>query len=211
MANVPISSNVALRDFMNALEAAEVAHGATSASAVAIGMGASLLLMVAALPKTRSGSDEDRRMLIRAATSLSEIREQLFETIETESAIKIFAARNMPQGSQAQRADREAAVQLALRAAADVPLEIMRLSALGLEHAHRIAGCVSRAASNDVELAVALLRVGFSGARSNLESRLSSLTDVVYTNAVVDEIVRLTDMATSAARAAESLVQAPPA
>jgi hypothetical protein len=41
--------------------------------------------------------------------------------------------------------------------------------------------------------------------------KLSSLTDVVYTEAVVDEMARLTDEATVAARAAELLVQAPPA
>jgi hypothetical protein len=62
-----------------------------------------------------------------------------------------------------------------------------------------------------MELAVALLRVALTGARSNLEARLSSLTDVVYTKAVVDEIAHLSDEATTAARAAELLVQGPPA
>jgi len=62
-----------------------------------------------------------------------------------------------------------------------------------------------------VELAIALLRVGLAGARSNLEARLSSLTDVVYTKAVVEEIADLCEKATAAARAAESSVQPPPA
>jgi hypothetical protein len=62
-----------------------------------------------------------------------------------------------------------------------------------------------------VELAVALLRVGLSGARSNLEARLSSLTDVVYTQAVAEEIADLSEEATTAARAAELSVQVPPA
>jgi hypothetical protein len=62
-----------------------------------------------------------------------------------------------------------------------------------------------------MELAVALLRVGFNGARANLETKLSSLTDVVYAEAVVGDIARLADEATAAARAAELLVQAPPA
>jgi hypothetical protein len=62
-----------------------------------------------------------------------------------------------------------------------------------------------------VELAVALLRVGLTGARSNLEARLGSLTDMVYTQAVVEEIAHLSEEAATAARAAESSVQIPPA
>jgi formiminotetrahydrofolate cyclodeaminase len=62
-----------------------------------------------------------------------------------------------------------------------------------------------------MELAVALLRVGMIGARSNLELKLGSLTDVKYTEAVVNEIARLTDEGTRAADAAESLLRVPPA
>jgi formiminotetrahydrofolate cyclodeaminase len=211
MANFQISSDASLREFMKALAAAEFAQGAMSVSAVTVGMGASLLLMVAALPQTRSGSAEDVMALASAAAALSDIHEQLFDMIETESAIKVLAARNMPQASHAQRVQREAALQLALRTAADIPLEVMRLGALGLEHAQTIAEHACRAASREVELAVALLRVGFSGARANLESRLSSLTDVVYTGGVVDEIVRLADASATAARGAELFLQAPPA
>jgi formiminotetrahydrofolate cyclodeaminase len=211
MANLQVSSDASLHEFVKALATAEAAQGATSASAVAVEMGTSLLLMVAALPQTRSGSAEDLTALASVATALSDIQEQLFEAIETESAIKVLAARNMPQASQAQRVEREAALQLALRTSADIPLEIMRLAALGLRHARTTAEHACRAASNEVELAVALLRVGFTGARANLESRLTSLTDVVYTKAVVEEIVRLADEAATSAHGTESFLKAPPA
>ena len=204
-------SDVPIREFMAALASAESTQGAVSAGAVAGAMGTSLLLMVAALPKTRSDSGDERTELLQAGAALGDLQEQLIETIETETVVKLFAARNMPQASQAQRSQREAAIQLALRAAADVPLEVIRLCALGLKHARTVAASCSRAAGSEVELAVALLRVGLTGARSNLERRLSSLTDVVYTRAVVEEIAQLSEGATTAARAAELSVQAPPA
>jgi formiminotetrahydrofolate cyclodeaminase len=182
-----------------------------SAAAVAGAMGTSLLLLVAALPTTRSGSIDERTALMGAATALGDLQEQFIETMETETLVKLFAARNLPQASQAQRSKREAAIQLALRAAADVPLEVIRLCALGLTHAQVIATSSSRAAGGQVELAIALLRVGLNGARSNLEAKLSSLTDVVYTKAVVEEIAHLSEEATSAARTAELSLQAPPA
>jgi formiminotetrahydrofolate cyclodeaminase len=166
--------------------------------------------MVAALPQTRSDSATDRSELISASAALSDVQEQLIETIETETVVKVYAARNMPQANATQRAEREAAIQLALRASADVPLEVIRLCALGLQHARSVAERSSRAAATEVELGVALLRVGFTGARANLETRLSSLTDVLYTKAIVEEIARLSEEATSAARAAELSVRVPP-
>ena len=200
-----------IREFLSALASADTPEGAVSAAAVAGAMGTSLLLMIAALPTSRLGSTDERRALLGAATALGDVLEELIETMETETVVKLFAARNMPQASQAQRAEREAAIQRALRAVADVPLEVIRLCTLGLRHAQVVAASSSRAARSEVELAVALLRVGFNGARSNLEDRLGSLTDVVFTKAVVEEIARLSEEATTAARAAESSVQAPPA
>ena len=211
MAAPQLGNDVPIREFLNALASADSTHGAVSASAVAGAMGTSLLLMVAALPTTRSDSIDERTALVHAGIALGELQEQLIETIETETAVKLFAARNMPQASRAQRSKREGAIQIALRAAADVPMEIIRLCARGLSHAHTVAAFSCRAAASEVELAVALLRLGLTGARSNLETRLSSLTDPVYTKSVVEEIAHLAEEAATAARAAELSVQAPPA
>lgn len=200
-----------IREFLTNLASADSAQGGVSAAAVAGAMGTSLLLMVAALPTTRSDSIDERTALMQASAALGDLQEQLIETIETETMVKLFAARNMPQASQAQRSTREAAIQLALRAAADVPLEVIRLCAMGLRHAQTVAASGCRAAGSEVELAVALLGVGVTGARSNLEARLSSLIDVVYVKAVVEETAQLSEEAATAARAAELAVQAPPA
>ena len=185
-------------------------HGAVSAAALSSALGTSLLQMVAALPQTRSDSATDRTKLAEASAALSGVQEQLLETIETETVVKIYAARNLPQASAAQRTEREAAIQLALRAAADVPLEILRLSALALRHGRTVAVRCSRAAATDAELAISLLRAGLSGARSNLEMRLTSLTDVPYTTAIVDEMARLSDEAALDATEAETAVRIAP-
>jgi formiminotetrahydrofolate cyclodeaminase len=205
------SGDPSLREFIAAVGSAEGAHGAVSAAAVAGGLGSSLLLMVALLPQTRFDSLADRTILIEAAAALGGVQQQLIETIETDTAVKLFTARNMPQADDTQRSERQAAIQLALRASADVPLEVMRLCARGLELAVTVAGHCARAAAADVHLGVALLQAGFSGVRANLEHRLSSFTDASYVALVVDEIQRLSEETTRAARAAESLMTVPPA
>jgi formiminotetrahydrofolate cyclodeaminase len=209
--NPEAPSDISLRDFIAAVGSAEEAHGAVSAAAVAGGLGSALLLMVATLPQTRSDSVIDRAKLIQAANALTGVQQQLIETIETETAVKLFAARNMPQASEAQRSERQAAIQLALRASADVPLEVMRLCAGGLELAATVAAHSVRAASADVQLGVALLQAGFLGARGNLEAKLSSFTDAAYVRSVVDEVGRLSEETTTATRAAESVMSVPPA
>jgi formiminotetrahydrofolate cyclodeaminase len=212
MATSPLSpSDVSLRDFIEAVGSAEAAHGVVSTAAAAGGLGSSLLLMVAALPQTRSDSGADRATLVETATALTSVQQQLIETIETETAVTLFTARSMPQASAAQRSERLAAIQLALRASADVPLEVMRLCAHGLALAATVAAHGARAASADVQLGVALLQAGFDGARSNLESKLSSFTDAAYVASVVDEIGRLTDETTASTQAAESSLKVLPA
>ena len=206
-----LPGDTSVRDFLKAISSAEEAHGAVSAAALAGGLATSLLLMVAALPKTRSDSVDDRTKLTDASTGLSDLKEQLMETIETETAVRIFVARNMPQASVRERSERQAAIQIALRAAADVPLEVMRLCVRGLKYAETIAAHSSRAASADAKLAVALLSAAFSGARSNLEGKISSLTDTQYITCVAEEMARLSEEATIAAHSAEELLRVPPA
>ena len=209
MTGLPGSTSI--RDFLSAVAAAEEPHGAVSVAAVTGGLGTSLLLMAAALPQTRSDSVDDRMRLLEAAVVLKDVQEQLLETVETETAVRIFAARSMPQANASQRSERQAAVQIALRAAADVPVEVMRLCARGLEHAQTVAAHSSRAASADVELAIELLRSAFNGARSNLEGKVSSLTDVKYIASLADDIARLSEEAADAARAGAAFLRVPPA
>ena len=206
-----LPSTTSIRDFLRAVASAEGTHGAVSVAAVSGGLGTSLLLMAAALPQTRSDTLQDRTLLAEAAIGLNDVQGQFLETIETDTAVKIFTARNMPQASDAQRAERREAIQLALQAAADVPLEVMRLSTRALTHARDIASHCSRAAAADVELATALLLAAFNGARSNLEGKLTSLTDTHYIKSVIDEVARLSEDVAGATRATSALLQVPPA
>jgi methenyltetrahydrofolate cyclohydrolase len=204
-------SDISLRDFIVAVGSADEAHGVVSTAAVAGGLGSSLLLMVAALPQTRSDAVTGRTKLIETATVLADVQQQLIETIETETALKLFTARNMPHANDAERSERQAAIQLALRASADVPLEVMRLCSRGLELAATVAAHSALAASAEVQLGIALLQSGFSGARANVEGKLSSFTDAAFVASVVDEVGRLSEETTAATRAVESSLKVLPA
>ena len=198
-------------DLLAALASPRDVHGAVSAAAVAGAMGASLLQMVATLPQAVPDIADGQAALVNATEALGLVRQELLETIETETAVRVFAARNLPQASEVERAQRDDAIQFALRAAAEVPLEVMRLTARGLQGAEAVAACSRRAASADVELAVALLEAAFQGACANLDAKLPSLTDAVRVRAIAEQVARLTHDAATAAAAARALVHVPPA
>jgi len=160
---------------------------------MASAMGASLLMMVAALPKTRSGSDDDRAALAASANALVGLQQQLIEAIDADSVAydAVVAAYRLPKVSEADQAARKAAIQRALRNATDVPLGVMRLSVLTLREAAAIAAHGHRAAASDVGVAIGLLSAGARGAGLNVAINVGSLGNGSYVEAVKAETDRL--------------------
>ena len=195
-----------VRDLLAAFASSRPTPGGGSASALASAVGASLLLMVAALPKTRSGSEADRSALAASAVDLGGICQQLSGAIDADTAAydQVVAAYKLPKGSAAEQSARTAAIQRALHAATDVPLGVVRLSARALDHAKTIAAHGHRAAASDVGVAVALLRAGARGARLNIETNVESIADTTYADAVRTETIRVSDAAVRTADEAEA-------
>jgi len=181
--------DTSLRDLLTAFSSADPTPGGGSAAALASAVGASLLMMVAALPKTRSGSDEDRAALAGAASSLTALRHQLTAAIDADTTAydHVVSAYKLPKATDDEKAARAAAIQRALRAATDVPLNVMRMSAQALDIAKAVAAHGHSGASSDVGVAAALLRAGLEGARLNVDINLGGIKDEAYTAAVAAE------------------------
>ena len=182
-----------LYDVLAAFASPDPTPGGGSASALASAIGAALLAMVAALPKTKSNSDADRTALAGALAATGGIRAQLGEAIDADTAAydAVVAAYKLPKGTDQEKAARSEAIQRALRGATDVPLRVMRLSAEGLSAAAIVAAHGNPSASSDVGVAVALLRAGLEGARLNVEVNLGSIKDDAYKQSVNEEAARL--------------------
>jgi formiminotetrahydrofolate cyclodeaminase len=194
-------SDLPLKDLLTAFSSSDPTPGGGSASALASALGASLLMMVAGLPKTRTGSDEDRAALNAAAAALSTMRTELAAAVDADTAAydRVVSAYKLPKASTQEQAARKAAIQAALRAATEVPLGVVLLSARALDQAIAVARHGHRAAGSDVGVAVALLRAGAHGARLNVEINTGSLTDAAYAASVAAELTRLSEDAVSAA------------
>ncbi len=198
-----------VRDLLTAFSSSDPTPGGGSAAALSSAIGASLLMMVSGLPKTRTGSDDDRARLTAAGTVLVGLRDRLTEAVDADTAAYdlVVAAYKMPKASADEQSARKAAIQRALREATDVPLNVVRLSSAALVQAAAVAAHGHKAAGSDVGVAIALLRAGLRGARLNVEINIGSVADAEYTSAVTAEINRLAGESARAADEADALSQ----
>ena len=199
-------TDLSVRDLLTAFSSTDPTPGGGSAAALASAVGASLLMMVARLPKTRAGSDDDRLALTKANAALAVLGMRLTEAIDADTAAydQVVAAYKLPKGSADEQAARKAAIQEGLRAATEVPLGVIRHSAAALDQAVAVAAHGHRAAASDVGVAIALLRAGLQGARLNVEINIGGVADAAYTSAVAAEAARVSDAASRAATEAEA-------
>lgn len=194
------------RDLLQAFRSAEPTPGGGSASALAAAIGASLLAMVAALPKSRAETEEDVERLAAAGARSGDTADRLTDFVDGDSDAYelVVAAYRLPKGSDGEKAVRSGRIQDALRKATDTPLDVMRACAEAIEQGEVIAQFGNRNASSDVLVGMELLGAGLRGARLNVEINLGSIKDDAYTTRVREDVVRLSQEAERGVAAARA-------
>jgi formiminotetrahydrofolate cyclodeaminase len=168
-----------LTEVLEAFSSSAPTPGGGSAAALAGALGASLLAMVAGLPKTRSNTPEERATLDEARGKILELRDRLTDLIDRDSAAydAVVAAYRRPKATDAEKAARKAAIQDALKLATEVPLE----TCVAITDVVRQAGIVGESgnpsAGSDIAVALQLLGVAGQGALFNIETNIGSVTD----------------------------------
>ncbi len=167
--------------------------GGGSASALAAALGLSLLAMVAQMGRTRAGSDDDRAALDQAKAALLPLRDHVSTLVEDDSKAydAVVAAYRLPKATDEEKATRQAAVQSALRGAAEVPLDVMRACQAGLTAAIDVARHGNPFAGSDVGVALELLTAGLRGAALNVRANLGSIEEAGWVEGVRSDVERL--------------------
>ena len=197
-------ANRSLTDVLDAFSSSAPTPGGGSASALAGALGASLLAMVAALPKTRSNTPEERTSLDGARTKLLALRARLIDLIDRDAAAydAVVAAYRLPKATDAEKTVRKTAIQDALKLASEVPLETCLTANDVLREAATVAEAGNPSARSDIAVAVQFLTTAVQGALHNIEANLGSVSD----DAFVADIVRR--VKESSAGMSEAMVRA---
>jgi len=184
---------MAVADLLDAFSSTDPVPGGGSAAALAGALGASLLLMVAGIPKTKTGAPEETADLAEAAARLHPLRDRLLELVDRDSEVynQVMTALRVAKGTEADNTARKQAIDRATRAATDTPLDTMRACQQALRGAVVVATNGNRRTTSDVGVAVELLMAALRGARMNVDINLSTLDDAVYSTRVREEVEEL--------------------
>jgi formiminotetrahydrofolate cyclodeaminase len=148
--------------------------GGGSAAALAGAVAAALVTMVAAMPKTRTGSGDERRRLDDVLASARAEGERLRRLVDEDAAAyqAVIAARRLPRETEGEKAARQQAVEAATSAATDVPLRTARACLAVLQQAVAAAEHGNPNARSDATSAAALAWAGLAGALENVRINL---------------------------------------
>jgi formiminotetrahydrofolate cyclodeaminase len=194
-------ADLTIAEFVDRLASAEPVPGGGSASAIAAGLGAALLTMVARLsigrPKYEAFADTHTRA---EATGTATAQRFLELADEDAAAYAAFAqALKLPRETAAQQESRSAAIRQAARGAASVPLDVVRgchQLALDIE---AMAGRSNLNAASDIGVAALLADAAAHGAAANVLINLPAVGDDAFaastTNALVGHLEAVEDLA----------------
>lgn len=183
-------SHLSLAQLLDAFASNQPVPGGGSAAALAGAVGASLLIMVAGLPKTRHGTDEERSALTAAAARLRPLRDELASLIDrdSEAYASVINAYRLPRSTDAEQAARRDAIDEAMRAATEAPLATIRACERAMREAEVIVSSGAASASSDVAVGIELLKTAARGAGMNVDTNLAAVKDDEYVQRVSQEL-----------------------
>lgn len=190
-------TDLSVADLLAAFRSSEPTPGGGSAAALAAAAGASLLAMMAGLPKPKAVEAADLDRLKDAGVRCAAIASRLEALIDgdSESYRMVMAAFRLPKGTDEEKAQRSAGIQQALRGATEAPLQVMRHCEEALGTADTVTGLGNPNAISDAQVGVELLKAALRGARANVDINLGSLKDAEYVARVREEVARLSTSA----------------
>lgn len=144
--------------------------GGGSAAALAGALGAGLVVMVSAMPKTRTGSPEERERLAAALGWAREAGARLRRLVDDDALAydAVIAAYRLPKGTDQEKALRKAAVAAAMERATEVPLRTAEACLVVLKAAQEAAAHGNANALSDAHTGGAMAWAGLVGAAENV-------------------------------------------
>ncbi len=197
-----------LEEFASRLASEEPAPGGGSASAAVAALGAGLLVMTCNLTVGKERYAEVEGQLREVLDELEPLRVWFLASIDrdAEAYDRVVLALGMPKGSPEEKASRREAIQSAMRGAAEVPMDVARRCARGLELAALVAELGNPNTISDTGCGARFLDAGLRGALYNVRINLGSIKDASLVAEMAAEVGLLEERAATALSRVESIV-----
>ena len=181
------------RPFLDAVAAPTATPGGGSVAAFAGALAASLGQMVAGLSRKKKSQFLVADKLSDALDGMRRAAEELTMAIDRDanSYDDVMVAFKLPQGDAAEIKWRQEAIQIATRAAAEVPLEVAERTVALFERLGQLAAIAAASMKSDLEVARLMATAGARGALANVEINLDGIKDAGYVAATRERISAL--------------------
>jgi len=184
----PLAS-MSVRGFVELLGSRAPAPGGGSASALVAAMGAALGAMVGWMTYGKRKFEAEDPVMRRLIPPLHEGMKDLLPLIDrdTRAFDAYLAAVGMPKDTAGEKAARHTAMQDGLKAAVQVPLEVMRTADRCWEPMAEMAAHGNPASRSDLEVGAKALEAGIWGAFRNVAINLPGIEDEAFRKATAEE------------------------
>jgi len=173
---------LSVRSFVERVGARTSAPGGGSASALIAAVGAALGTMVGWMTYGKRRFEAQDATMRRLIPPLNQVMSRLLPMIDrdTRAFDGYMEALGMPQDTDEQKAARHGALQEGLKAAVEVPLEVMRIGDRAWDAIVEMAVHGNLASRSDLEVGAKALETGIWGASRNVLINLPGIEDEAY-------------------------------
>jgi len=185
--------NMNLRQFCNETLSDSPAPGGGSVAALMGALGVSLGGMVANLSAGKRGWDDKLDYFSDWAVKAQQLKDELLVLVDEDTAAfnKLMDAFALPKDSAEEKAARAAAIQLATKGAAEIPLKVMETASKSYQLLSEMAEKGNPASVSDVGVGLLAVRACVEGAAMNVRINLTSLKDEKSKSALLKKIEQI--------------------
>jgi glutamate formiminotransferase/formiminotetrahydrofolate cyclodeaminase len=198
-----------LRQFCNETLSDSPAPGGGSVAALMGALGVSLGGMVANLSAGKRGWDDKLNYFSDWAVKAQQLKDELLFLVDEDTAAfnKVMDAFALPKDSAEEKAARSAAIQLANKYAAEIPLRVMETASKSYQILAEMAEKGNPASISDVGVGLLALRACISGAALNVRINLTGLKDEKLKSALQEKVRRISAESESEFKKIDQIVE----
>src|SRR5437588_1561793 len=198
-----------LRQFCNETLSDSPAPGGGSVAALMGALGVSLGGMVANLSAGKRGWDDKLDYFSDWAVKAQQLKDELLVLVDEDTAAfnKLMDAFALPKDSAEEKAARAAAIQLATKGAAEIPLRVMETAFKSYQLLSEMAEKGNPASISDVGVGLLAVRSCIEGAAMNVRINLPGLKDETLRSALLGKLQNLRADSESEFKALHQIVE----
>ncbi len=199
----PVKLSALAQGFIDAVANPTPAPGGGSVAALAGALGAALGQMVAGISAKKKSLAAHAKPLSEIADELRKASKALAEGIDRDAASyeSVLTAHRLPRETIEEQERRNRAIQQALMAAVEAPLEIARKAATVFDKLGQLEPMAGTSMLSDVRVGRMMAATAVRGALENVDTNLASITDAEFSGRAHAEALSLASRVSESAAA----------